>query len=67
VKTAPGRISGEFLIAYAVLRAIGETFREPDAALILGLSRGTFYSLFLIAGGCALSAISGRRSQEDQP
>ena len=50
----PGRISGEFLIAYAVLRAVGETFREPDAGLILGLSRGTFYSLFLIAGGAAL-------------
>lgn len=66
VKTSPGRISGEFLIAYALLRAIGETFREPDAALILGLSRGTFYSIFLIAGGCALIAISGRSSQADR-
>jgi phosphatidylglycerol:prolipoprotein diacylglycerol transferase len=49
----PGRLSGEFLLAYAVARAIGEVFREPDAdvSLIFGLSRGTFYSLFLVAGG----------------
>jgi len=51
VRQHPGRLGGEYLIAYAVLRAIGEYFREPDASLILGLSRGTFYSIFLVAGG----------------
>lgn len=52
----PGRLAGEFLIAYAVARMIGEIFREPDAGIspILGLSRGTFYSLFLIAAGLFL-------------
>ncbi len=52
----PGRLAGEFLLAYAVARAIGEIFREPDAdvSLLFGLSRGTFYSLFLIAGGLVL-------------
>jgi phosphatidylglycerol:prolipoprotein diacylglycerol transferase len=54
VRMQPGRIAGEFLIAYAFARAIGEIFREPDAGLILGLSRGTFYSIFLVAGGVAL-------------
>lgn len=54
VKRAPGRIAGEFLIAYALVRAIGETFREPDASLILGVSRGTFYSVFLVAAGAWL-------------
>jgi len=49
--TAPGRITGEFLIGYAIARSIGELFREPDASLILGLSRGTFYSLFMIIAG----------------
>jgi phosphatidylglycerol:prolipoprotein diacylglycerol transferase len=53
-RTSPGRLSGEFLIAYAVVRMIGESFREPDAGLILGLSRGTFYSVFLIGAGLAL-------------
>lgn len=56
VQRKPGRLAGEFLLAYAVARAIGEIFREPDAdvSLILGLSRGTFYSLFLIVGGLVL-------------
>ncbi|MEO6568236.1 MAG: prolipoprotein diacylglyceryl transferase [Opitutaceae bacterium] len=58
----PGRLSGEFLVAYAVARSIGEMFREPDASLILGLSRGTFYSLFMIATGIWLIRRSTRYS-----
>ncbi len=54
LRRSPGRIAGAFLLAYAVVRSIGEVFREPDAGLILGLSRGTFYSLFLAVGGLAL-------------
>lgn len=54
VRRSPGRVAGWFLIGYALVRAFGEIFREPDAGLILGLSRGTFYSLFLVAGGLAL-------------
>lgn len=42
------------MIVYACVRIAGEVFREPDATLILGLSRGTFYSLFMIAAGLAL-------------
>jgi phosphatidylglycerol:prolipoprotein diacylglycerol transferase len=53
-RTQPGRLSGEFLIAYAIVRSIGEQFREPDASLLFGLTRGTFYSLFLIGGGLYL-------------
>ena len=47
----PGQIAGEFLIGYALLRMFGELFREPDAALILNLSRGQFYSVFLLIAG----------------
>ena len=50
----PGRLAGEFLITYAVVRMIGEIFREPDAGMILGLSRGTFYSFFIIVVGLVL-------------
>jgi len=50
----PGQLAGEFLILYAVVRAVGELFREPDASLLFGLSRGTFYSLFLVIGGLIL-------------
>jgi phosphatidylglycerol:prolipoprotein diacylglycerol transferase len=61
-RVQPGRIAGEFLIAYALARAIGEIFREPDAGLILGLSRGTFYSIFLIAGGAGLILFAPRKA-----
>ncbi|HXR48999.1 MAG TPA: prolipoprotein diacylglyceryl transferase [Candidatus Limnocylindrales bacterium] len=54
----PGQLAGEFLILYAVVRAIGEVFREPDASLLFGLSRGTFYSLFLVIGGLILLGMS---------
>lgn len=47
----PGRLAGEFWVGYAIVRAIGEMFREPDAGLILGMSRGTFYSIFIITVG----------------
>jgi len=47
----PGRLGGEFLIAYSVARIFGEIFREPDASLILGFSRGQFYSVLLAIGG----------------
>jgi len=48
-----GQLAGEFLIIYALLRMLGEIFREPDEgiSLILGLSRGTFYSIFMIVAG----------------
>jgi len=60
VRTQPGRLSGEFFFVYAFLRFAGERFREPDASLILGLSRGSFYSIFLIFIGLGL-ILNGRR------
>jgi phosphatidylglycerol:prolipoprotein diacylglycerol transferase len=50
----PGQLAGKFFILYAAVRAIGEMYREPDASLLFGLSRGTFYSLFLAVGGMVL-------------
>ena len=49
-----GQLSGEFLLGYGIVRIIGELFREPDAALIFGLSRGQFYSIFMIVVGALL-------------
>ena len=40
----PGRLSGEFLVFYAIVRIVGEQFREADAGLIFGMSRGIFFS-----------------------
>jgi phosphatidylglycerol:prolipoprotein diacylglycerol transferase len=60
-----GQLAGEFFIAYAIVRIICEIFREPDAgiSLIFGLSRGTFYSIFMILGGLAF-ILASRRFQE---
>ena len=60
----PGRLSGEFLIAYAVVRIFGEQFREPDASLFFDLSRGTFYSLFMAIAGVALIARAQRADRK---
>ena len=49
-----GQLSGEFLILYSALRIYVETYREVDAPLIFGLSRGQFYSLFLLIAGIFL-------------
>lgn len=57
----PGVLAGEFLTAYGLVRILGELFREPDATLIIGLSRGTFYSVFTIAAGLALIILARRR------
>jgi phosphatidylglycerol:prolipoprotein diacylglycerol transferase len=46
-----GILTGVFFIGYAVLRIIGELFREPDAPLTGPLTRGQFLSLFLLAIG----------------
>jgi phosphatidylglycerol:prolipoprotein diacylglycerol transferase len=46
-----------------VVRTAGEIFREPDAPLILGLSRGTFYSIFLLLAGAVLIVRGARRRQ----
>ena len=55
-KPASGIISGEFLAIYGIVRIFCEMFREPDVgiSLIMGMSRGTFYSIFAIAAGLAI-------------
>jgi phosphatidylglycerol---prolipoprotein diacylglyceryl transferase len=62
LRRAPGRIGGVFLLGYAVMRVGCELFREPDAGVapILGLSRGTFYSLFLAVAGVVLLLVPTR-------
>ena len=59
----PGQLSGEFLIAYSIARIVGELFREPDASLLFGVSRGIFYSVFLIAAGVVIIA----RAEKTKP
>ncbi|MCF6313083.1 MAG: prolipoprotein diacylglyceryl transferase [Verrucomicrobiales bacterium] len=64
-----GILTGLFFILYAVFRIGAENFREPDAALILGLPRGQFYSLFMVLIGCAfmIAGFKNKRSNRPEP
>ena len=54
VRLPDGALTGIFFIAYAVVRILGECFREPDAPLTGALTRGQFLSLFMIVIGAIL-------------
>jgi len=64
-----GVISGLFLICYAIFRIFVEYFREPDASMIWSLTRGQFFSIFLIVigAGFIFSAYSRKRGIERRP
>ncbi len=54
VRLPNGILSGLFCIFYALFRFCVEFVREPDAPLVAGMSRGQFFSLFLIPLGAGL-------------
>ncbi len=56
-----GVLTGVFFIAYALLRIVGEMFREPDAPLTGWLTRGQFLSVFLVLIGLAFVLAAFRR------
>lgn len=58
-----GQLCGEFLIGYSVVRIFGEIFREPDAPLILDMTRGQFYSIILAIAGIAMIYLAKRASR----
>jgi len=56
VRLPNGVLTGIFFIAYALVRILGECFREPDAPLTGVLTRGQFLSLFMIVIGLLFMA-----------
>lgn len=56
-----GFLSGLFFICYAIFRIVVESFREPDAGLIAGVTRGQFFSFFLIAIGAVFIVVAKMR------
>jgi phosphatidylglycerol:prolipoprotein diacylglycerol transferase len=48
-----GLLTGLFFILYAIARIVCEAYREPDSSLILGITKGQFYSTFMIGMGIA--------------
>ena len=63
---APGRLAGEFLTGYALVRIFGEFFRQNDPGVepVLGLNRGAWLSFALLLAGAwmIVSAKKRRRS-----
>ncbi|ALJ56647.1 Prolipoprotein diacylglyceryl transferase [Candidatus Xiphinematobacter sp. Idaho Grape] len=53
-----GLSAGLFFLLYASFRFLAESFREPDAPLIIGMSRGQFFSLFFIPPGIIFSLVA---------
>lgn len=58
-----GLITGVFFVGYALLRIIGEHFREPDSELVGPLTSGQFLSLFMILAGTAFLVTAARRGK----
>src|SRR5438094_9695388 len=56
-----GVLTGLFFIFYAIFRIIVENFREPDASLIAGFTRGQFFLFFLIAIGLSFVVVAQMR------
>jgi phosphatidylglycerol---prolipoprotein diacylglyceryl transferase len=69
LKNAPGQLAGEFLIGYAIVRVVGEFFRQNDEGVlpVLGLNRGAWLSLGLIVAGVAVIIHARRRAGKAQP
>lgn len=68
VPRKPGVVTAWFLIAYGIGRVTTEFWRLPDAHLavqrVMGLSRGQWLSVLMVAGGAWLLWWAGRRSAE---
>lgn len=64
-KDAPGVIAGMFFIGYGIARFLVEFVREPDAAIIFGLTRGQLLTvpMFLFASWLISKGLSARHDK----
>ncbi len=62
-----GILTGLFFVCYAIFRIVVEYFREPDASLIAGFTRGQFFSFFLVAIGLAFIIVGLIRNRQSSP
>ena len=60
-----GWIAGLFFILYALFRVVVEQFREPDSALVSWLTKGQFYSLFMILIALSLFYLAKNQAKLD--
>ncbi|MFZ4763426.1 MAG: prolipoprotein diacylglyceryl transferase [Roseimicrobium sp.] len=62
-----GILTGLFFILYALARISVENLREPDSSLIMGFTKGQFYSIFMIAIGAAFIVVGALRKKHSVP
>ncbi|MBT7981968.1 MAG: prolipoprotein diacylglyceryl transferase [Akkermansiaceae bacterium] len=62
-----GILTGTFFIGYAVFRIIGEFFREPSDGYIGSLTRGQFFSTFMILIGIVFIASAYKWPKKTRP
>ncbi len=59
-----GQVLASWLLCYAVLRSLVESFRgDVERGVVLGLGVGTWTSVLIFAAGLALFATAGRRAR----
>ncbi|MBK1832327.1 prolipoprotein diacylglyceryl transferase [Verrucomicrobiaceae bacterium R5-34] len=63
-KLPHGVLTGMFFLFYAIFRIIVENFRQPDEgqALVMGLTKGQFYSTFMVVAGLAFIITAFRKN-----
>ena len=61
----PGRLMGEFLVLYAILRLACEAFREPGPARVLGLPPAVLGTVLVALTGIAVIVLSKRNSANE--
>ena len=63
-----GMLTGLFFLLYAIGRIFVEQYRVPDSAMVLGLTKGQFYSTFFIIVGVGfLGAALRKKTSQPTP
>jgi phosphatidylglycerol:prolipoprotein diacylglycerol transferase len=66
-KAYHGTLTGAFFILYAIGRIAVENYREPDSGMIAGMTKGQFYSIFLIVAGVGFLAYGFLTKRTNKP
>jgi phosphatidylglycerol:prolipoprotein diacylglycerol transferase len=66
-KAPDGLLTGLFFGLYALFRILGEQFREPDAAMVGFLTKGQFFSLFMLLFSAGFLAHAWRGWRKNTP
>ena len=66
-KAPHGTLTALFFACYALLRILGEQYREPDSAMIWVFSKGQFYSIFMLLFAASFGFFAWKHRRQDPP